>query len=212
MVACMTDCMIDIETMGTGPQAAIVAIGAVTFDPRAAGDGLGAEFVCNVSLVDHMTQGGHVDGDTVLWWLGRSAEARAELTDRPAHNVFTALAMLTEFLRLHGVERPWGNGADFDLVILGSAYTHARMPRPWRYYDQRCYRTLRAVNDGVPLPERTGTHHGALDDARHQARCAVVLLREMRRRDELAQHALNVAQQSAMSAAMSAPGILGGSA
>ena len=32
----------------------------------------------------------------------------------------------------------------------------------------------------MPLPERTGTHHGALDDARHQARCAVLLLREQR--------------------------------
>lgn len=200
----MDDCMIDLETMGTGPQAAIVTIGAVLFDPRAPGDGLGAEFCVNVNLADHMQHGGHVDGLTVMWWLGRSADARAELTDRPQHSIFFALSMLSDFLRLHGVQRPWGNGADFDLVVLGSAFRHANMPQPWRYYDQRCYRTLRALHDDVPLPERTGTHHGALDDARHQARCAVVLLREEAQRAELAAHARKVAGQAAMSAAMSA--------
>ncbi len=200
----MTDCMIDLETMGTGPQAAIVAIGAVLFDPCAPGEGLGAEFVVNIDLADHMAHGGHVDGPTVMWWLGRNADARAELTERRQHSIFTALAMLTEFLRLHGVQRLWGNGADFDLVVLGSAYRHAHMPQPWRYYDQRCYRTLRTLHEGVPLPERTGTHHGALDDARHQARWAVVLLRELAQRAELAAHARKVAGQSAMSAAMSA--------
>ena len=66
--------MLDLETMGKGPSAAIVTIGAVFFDPMT-GE-LGAEFEAHIDLRDS-ARFGEIDPDTVLWWLGQSDEAIA---------------------------------------------------------------------------------------------------------------------------------------
>jgi hypothetical protein len=71
----MRDLMLDLETMGTSPNAAIVAIGAVKFDP---GTGeLGGRFYQVVDLASSVAAGCVIDPDTVLWWMRQSPEARA---------------------------------------------------------------------------------------------------------------------------------------
>jgi hypothetical protein len=62
----------------------------------------------------------------------------------------------------------WGNGADFDNVILSSAYRNTGHVTPWGTYKNRCYRTIKSANRHVAMA-RTGTHHNALDDAKSQA-------------------------------------------
>lgn len=180
-------CMLDLETMGTGPDAAIVSIGAVLFDPLADGDGLlpgegRGEWYRRVSLADAMHQGGQADASTILWWLQRSEAARGELVGR-AESMLESLSSLGYWMRLHAVDEVWSNGADFDLVILGGAYRRASIAKPWSHKQQRCFRTLRAL---YPHAEKTvqsddaDTRHHALADARWQARVAVAILREMR--------------------------------
>ena len=63
----------------------------------------------------------------------------------------------------------WGNGASFDPVLWGSAYDAMHHPRPWRFWNERCFRTVKALYPHVPVPPRSGTHHNALADALHQA-------------------------------------------
>lgn len=65
--------MIDLESMGKKPNAPIVSIGAVFFDPQS-GE-LGQEFYTAVNLESAMEQGAVPDGDTILWWLRQSSEA-----------------------------------------------------------------------------------------------------------------------------------------
>ena len=72
----MKHVMLDLETMGNGPRAAIVSIGAVFFDPLT-GE-LGAEFEAAIDLRSS-AKSGEIDPDTVLWWLGQGEEARAGL-------------------------------------------------------------------------------------------------------------------------------------
>lgn len=74
----MNHLMIDLETMGNKPTAPIVTIGAIFFDPQTGS--LGAEFYMAVNLASAMEQGATPDGDTILWWLKQSAEARADQT------------------------------------------------------------------------------------------------------------------------------------
>lgn len=62
----------------------------------------------------------------------------------------------------------WGNGASFDNVILRGAYARNSTPAPWAWWNDRCYRTIKALHREVPM-ERLGTHHNALDDAISQA-------------------------------------------
>ena len=62
----------------------------------------------------------------------------------------------------------WGNGASFDNVILSESYYRAAILRPWPFWKDRCYRTIKTIYPDVELV-RSGTHHNALDDARTQA-------------------------------------------
>ena len=70
--------MLDLETMGLGPNAAIIAIGAVMFDPETMQ--LGSEFYRIINLESAVAAGGIMDAGTVMWWLEQGAAARAELT------------------------------------------------------------------------------------------------------------------------------------
>lgn len=73
----MNNLMIDLESMGKKPNAPIVSIGAVFFDPQS-GE-LGQEFYTAVNLESAMEQGAVPDGDTILWWLRQSSEARSAI-------------------------------------------------------------------------------------------------------------------------------------
>ncbi|MBE1682364.1 3'-5' exoribonuclease, partial [Escherichia coli] len=63
--------MIDLETMGKNPDAPIISIGAIFFDPQT-GD-MGPEFS---KTIDLETAGGVIDRDTIKWWLKQSREAQ----------------------------------------------------------------------------------------------------------------------------------------
>lgn len=174
----MSDVMVDLETMGNGSNAAIVAIGAVEFCPKA---GLGRAFYEKVSLQSSVAHGLSIDASTVVWWLQQSDEARAELTKSGAVELPLAIRMFTSYLQSLGDSKAlkiWGNGATFDNVILRSAYKAVKEEAPWAFWNDRCFRTLKAMNSSVALPVRGGVHHNALDDAKYQAECAIVLLNQ----------------------------------
>ncbi|EPO2484139.1 3'-5' exoribonuclease domain-containing protein, partial [Escherichia coli] len=63
--------MIDLETMGKNPDAPIISIGAIFFDPQT-GE-MGPEFS---KTIDLETAGGVIDRDTIKWWLKQSREAQ----------------------------------------------------------------------------------------------------------------------------------------
>ncbi|EFP8312189.1 exonuclease, partial [Shigella flexneri] len=62
--------MIDLETMGKNPDAPIISIGAIFFDPQT-GD-MGPEFS---KTIDLETAGGVIDRDVIKRWLKQSREA-----------------------------------------------------------------------------------------------------------------------------------------
>ncbi|EFJ0303404.1 exonuclease, partial [Escherichia coli] len=100
--------MIDLETMGKNPDAPIISIGAIFFDPQT-GD-MGPEFS---KTIDLETAGGVIDRDTIKWWLKQSREAQsAIMTDEiPLDD---ALLQLREFIDENSGEffvQVWGNGA-----------------------------------------------------------------------------------------------------
>lgn len=162
----MSDIMLDLETMGNGPDAAIVAIGAVEFS----GPELSEQLYVNVDLSSSVAGGGVMDASTVVWWLQQSEQARKEISSKGIFSIEAALRMFSEFASGYGKEvRIWGNGAAFDNVILRQAYKRAGIEAPWKYSNDRCYRTVAASRKDIPI-NRTGTHHNALDDAISQAR------------------------------------------
>ena len=171
--------MLDLETLDTASSAVVTSIGAVAFDPYTAGPaGFGATFY--VELVNDMAaqqqRGRTISGDTVTWWMRQGQEALqlfSELPDPEVQRVktVTALTMFADFVERNGGRDAeiWGNGADFDNVILGSLYEAFDIKRPWSYSRNRCYRTMRALRGAPKRTDRFGVHHNALDDATTQA-------------------------------------------
>lgn len=163
--------MLDLETMGTGPTAAITAIGAVAFSVEA---GITDTFYKKVDLESSVRNGGTMDPGTVIWWLGQSDAARKEMQAKGAH-IDEALLSFDRWVcdncaRATGAAQPmlWGNGAAFDNVILASAYQAASVPPPWKFWNDRCYRTMKNTYPGVECIKPLIAHH-ALHDARAQA-------------------------------------------
>ncbi|WP_224692511.1 exonuclease [Escherichia coli] len=163
---------VDLETMGKNPDAPIISIGAIFFDPQT-GD-MGPEFS---KTIDLETAGGAIDRDTIKWWLKQSREAQsAILTDEiPLDD---ALLQLREFIDENSGEffvQVWGNGTNFDNVILRRSYERQGIPCPWRYHNDRDVRTIVELGKTFGFDARTaipfeGVPHNALDDARHQAK------------------------------------------
>ncbi|EQB0744828.1 3'-5' exoribonuclease domain-containing protein, partial [Escherichia coli] len=164
--------MIDLETMGKNPDAPLISIGAIFFDPQT-GD-MGPEFS---KTIDMDTAGGVIDRGTIKWWLKQSREAQsAIMTDEiPLDD---ALLQLREFIDENSGEffvQVWGNGANFDNTILRRSYERQGIPCPWRYYNDRDVRTIVELGKAIDFDARTaipfeGERHNALDDARYQAK------------------------------------------
>ncbi|EEW3509765.1 exonuclease [Escherichia coli] len=164
--------MIDLETIGKNPDAPIISIGAIFFDPQT-GD-MGPEFS---KTIDLDTAGGVIDRDVIKWWLKQSREAQsAIMTDEiPLDD---ALLQLREFIDENSGEffvQVWGNGANFDNTILRRSYERQGIPCPWRYSNDRDVRTIVELGKAVDFDARTaipfeGERHNALDDARYQAK------------------------------------------
>jgi len=74
-----------------------------------------------------------------------------------------------------GADEIWANAPSFDCEILADAYDRVDIAKPWDYWDERCYRTLKSLPGAVDI-DRQGDHHDALDDAAHQARVASATL------------------------------------
>jgi DNA polymerase III epsilon subunit-like protein len=164
-----TQVMLDLETLGQRPGSVILAIGAVKF-----ADGeITSSFYERVDAESCVALGLRMDVSTVMWWFQQADAARLEVT-KPGRPLADVLRDFSAWLGDENVE-VWGNGAAFDNVILDDAYDKAGLPRPWKWSNDRCYRTVKQMRRDVPLP-RSGTHHNALDDAKSQAMHLMAIL------------------------------------
>lgn len=170
--------VLDLETLSTGPNAAIAAIGCVRVQQGAIVD----EYYERVALESSRAMGGEVDTSTLQWWLRQPQESRQEVSgELPGINLSAALHTLSDFMRRGGItiDQPqvWGNGCSFDNVILRGAFQRAGMELPWQYWNDRDLRTMLAL---YPLAKKAiafeGIKHHALDDARHEAKQLIAAL------------------------------------
>jgi len=170
----MIDIMIDLETAGLTPDGAILSIGAVKvgLDQQT----LGETFYMNVDMQSCLDKGMHAKGSVFEFWMRQPEEARARLFDpKPVHLHFMLTAFGSWVYRDTGKNiRVWGNGVNFDIGILRSAYEYSNVKVPWHFREERDMRTLVMVGKGkgIPMPkvDREGPKHDALSDALYQAR------------------------------------------
>lgn len=162
----MYNLMLDLETLGTRPNAPILSIGAVLFDPNTGKQG--ATFYRAIDPANAFLHG-VPDGDTFKWWMEQSDAARKAAVAGTTL-LGDALIDLTKMPVVWKDVQVWANDPDFDVTILTYAFHKAlgQLP-PWRFWNTRSCRTIAEVAGKRP-PKPQGVHHNALDDAKHQAK------------------------------------------
>lgn len=171
--------MLDLETLGTTPGSIVWEIGgAVIVNAEIA-----AFFHLLIDVNDAGECGLQIDAETLGWWMEQEDAAIANLkkaltgAGEPLRMAMEKLSnWIAEICQSYGDPHPliWGNGANFDPVLLGACFEVLKMPVPWDGRDVRCYRTLKNLLPMVKV-EREGVAHRADDDARHQARHLIAL-------------------------------------
>jgi len=154
--------MVDLETVDSTPTAGIISIGAVVFK----GPSSGLHFYTAVDVASSLSIGLTQSDDTMKWWAQQNPKARSVFDDPERLEIHIALCSFRQFLEPLNEVRVWGNGAAFDNAILATAYRLAGLAHPWKFWNDRCYRTVVA---GLPKRKQQGTFHNALDDAISQA-------------------------------------------
>jgi len=166
----MNHIMLDIETMGTSSNAAIMSIGACYFNP-ATGE-IGDTFHEQVDI----SSNGQIDASTVIWWMDQDDEARSKFKNNgKAGHINAVLADFADFVKPNC--QVWGNGVAFDNVIIRNAYEHPSCADdvPWKFWNDRDVRTMVELGKVIGIdPKRDfpfdGVKHDALADAIHQAK------------------------------------------
>jgi len=165
--------MIDIETMSTKTNAAILSIGACAFNIDDPNEEINRTFEVQASIESNQAEGRDISASTVAWWLKQSPEAQAALFREPMTNLRQAVVRFRQWVqaltpKAHFV---WAKDPDFDVVILKHAFDQFREIWPFAYYMSKSVRTITwlAYPDGDEPNLRVGVHHSASDDAVTQA-------------------------------------------
>ena len=164
--------MIDIETMSTAQNAAILSVSACYFNPKT-GE-IGEKFDEQINLQSSLNANRNINANTLVWWMGQDDKAREQFKNiEQAESMTDVLTAFAKFIDRRALV--WGNGSSFDLGILTTAYAKCKIKLPWYFWNERDVRTIVQVgrmfdfNPKQDMPFK-GVRHNALDDSIHQAK------------------------------------------
>jgi hypothetical protein len=168
------DIMIDLETLSTDTDTAVVSIGACLFDIKT-GE-IPSTFYMSLQLQDQFDNGRKVSESTLKWWFTQNDSAKSVFREN-AMPPKEALDLFSNWLTLNVPDirkrKVWGNGSGFDVSIMEHMYKASSIPVPWTFGNIMDFRTFRRfMADGAKV-ENIGTHHNALDDALSQAQFVI---------------------------------------
>ena len=157
--------VIDLETLGTSVDSAILQIGAVGFS-------LFHEETCHfnevISLQSNLLSDRTVNESTLKWHINQNNKNFLELLNcENALTLYAALSNLEYFMidKFNCDEVfVWGNGPDFDNAILADAFSEFSLNLPWDFRNNRCYRTLKHLCPSSG-ERKMNKEHDALKDA-----------------------------------------------
>lgn len=158
----MNNVMVDLETLSLSNNPVVLSIGAVKFDANGIDEEVFYERISRESCIG---LGLVEDANTRAWWEQQDPEVYAEALS----GTRSLKEVLEEFTEWLGEDpKVWGNGACADNIWLKSAYQHCNLPVPWKFWNDRCYRTVMALHPQIDRFKPKIPHH-ALYDAIAQA-------------------------------------------
>lgn len=191
---------IDMETLSTEHNAALLSIGAVIHN---FGTGQQVDtFYANITPESSIAAGLDVSESTKAWWAkqGQAAQNVLSVDQRPLRDV---LVDFTKWLAGHGVQYAIGNGPRADNQWLESACKAVGMQSPIKYWGDLDMRTLTFIGThilGLDHWHNTfkGVKHNALHDAINEAEfCNAVFQKLINRKPkEMAEFTLSIKTES----------------
>ncbi len=161
--------MLDLETLGTRPGSIVLSVAALMFDPA---DGkITAGTSDNIDIPAQMRMRMTVDDSTLEWWAGQPDAAWKAATRDPSAPAYV-VKRITELVSKHAPDRIYAQGQDFDFPLFAALCRAVGAEVPWPHWRQRDTRTAyEEIGFDPKSVARTGTHHSAKDDCKHQIKC-----------------------------------------
>ena len=172
--------VLDLETLGTSEDAAIIQIGCAVMyqDHYYIPENCPEEFEVTIKYEDCTNGEFALSEDTMLWWEKQDPTTKQYVFSGQESylDAFDLFTWWVQNLKSNGAEiAVWGNGADFDNRLLSYSLNSLGFRDVWKYTNNRCLRTLKnlfpPVEPPFQLPRLIGEKaHTALGDARYEAR------------------------------------------
>ncbi|MBE0470411.1 MAG: 3'-5' exoribonuclease [Methyloprofundus sp.] len=183
-----TDVVIDIETLSTQPNALVATVGIAAFNVNEPGDRIYKKHHIKLSPNQQHIKGRHVCPGTQAWWGKQSIEA---IDQTFIYGEISGINQLYSILEKFKDCRVWGNGPEFDLVILESLLKDFGFEWPFKYWNHHSVRTaiegLKIIYSNDDIKNEIafeGVKHCAVDDAMHEAYFVQWYLKELRKRSQ----------------------------
>ena len=158
--------MIDLETLSTRPDAVILSVGAIKFDPYSSAEPHDP-LLFKVDVDSQTEMGRHVMEDTLNWWATQPEHIREDALGESDR--ITLDETIKEINRWSvGVDVFWCQGPLFDYAILQNLYAQLDRPVPWQYWAIRDSRTLFSLYRETDVAKVDA--HNALADCDYQAK------------------------------------------
>lgn len=180
------DIMVDIETLGTGENATVFQVSAMSFD-LTTGDKHDS-----INLIGDIEKYGslNVDGSTLKWWLNTDKELLTELINKGTYGEYDLFEALHKWLEAQSTTGDmkdvylWGNGILFDNAKLqNNMNSYSELKYPIYYKNDRDVRTileLASMKSGLTedeikesVTDKNERKHDAFDDIAFQIRLVV---------------------------------------
>lgn len=181
MSAKLINIVLDLETLSTQEDAAILQIGCCIplFDRKNVPLGLSCEFEVTISYDAALRSEFHMSSETLQWWENQNPSTRKIVFSgqNSYADAFDQFKFWIDSLKSGGADVAiWGHGSDFDNRLLSYSLDSLGYHNVWSFRNNRDLRTIRAL---FPIPE-TATKtltvgedeikHTAIGDARYEAK------------------------------------------
>ena len=170
-----THAMIDLETLDVTPNASVLTVGGVKFDPNTYMEPYD-EFYFKLDIDAQSNR--KVNDSTFAWWGQQDPKVQEEAfseNDRTHPKVF--LEHLPKWMV--GVDVLWGHGYGFDITIIEDMLRSYGKPIPWQFWQVRDSRTLFACCKVDPRKSMQSDLHNVLADAYFQAKGVQMAYKEL---------------------------------
>jgi exodeoxyribonuclease VIII len=160
--------MVDLETFATTPDAVILTVGAVKFDPFNKKEPH-TDFYMRLEIENQEDRGRMINPDTLQWWSTQPNEIIEEALGD--HNRQSVEHMLSSFKKWFvGCDKIWAQGICFDITMLENISRQYGYPIPWSFWQVEDARTIINRMPRDPRKDFDFAAHNALEDARVQAK------------------------------------------